>query len=333
MIPILALLVSSSLCAITRPLSVEPLTPNFAVSQTLVGNTLQVFAEKTRPGHFCYGFGKTMDIGDVFCLEFDDNKKPIFSDCKLIGHRRPQCSTPSTLWILKDQDLSDNRSRILVERDITKAPILPINAQSNDMIFTYSDTNKLNGHSGDNKARGTQVVPITSALNTPVSTIVNSQLPSNATSVSTVTTTTTTQPTSLLVPSTGGQSATLVVPTAAQPTLVVPTASVPQGTVLLTQPGATGAATPVVLAAQPRPLLVTTTTTVTNVTNVTAANSTLVNATGPMVLLGNPENYTNFVRCKFSNGICYQFDNDNRTIDGAGLIGVFCGLVMTLLVS
>ena len=118
MLSVLLLLAGSTLSAIARPANVTQLTPNFAVSQTLTGDLLQVYLEKTRPGHFCYGFGKTMDNGDVFCFEFDNDKKPIFSDCKLIGHRRPQCTSPSSLWILKDQEVADNYSRILVERAV-----------------------------------------------------------------------------------------------------------------------------------------------------------------------------------------------------------------------
>ena len=158
-IVLLSLLLARGLSKIAAPPEILKITPDFFVSQKLIGNQLSVIVEKKLPGSFCWGFGASVTSGDIFCLQFlGDDLTPTFSDCQLRAMKRPRCRSPSTLWRVKDSEILPTESRVLLERDIKSQPYFPISASSNSFIYLYSNSPKIDWQREASNSFGTKII-------------------------------------------------------------------------------------------------------------------------------------------------------------------------------
>lgn len=297
MLSLLLLLLSPATSAIVMPQNAISITPHFKVHQTLRDKTLTVYLEKMFPGHFCYGFGLDMSKGDMFCVEFDDSNSMVFSDCYLVGYKRPKCTKPSKLWLLKDSETLAGGTRVLVTRDISSQPHIPINEDSNKMEYSYSDIKKIEAHKGPNKAYGALDVGIvkeTQLLGAPL------PLPDA-------------QPVQ-------------AVPLIATPPPIQASSSPQNSTVLLGAPS-TGEKFPEALLLNG--------TSLNQVIDQARASQTALNtAKTPLavqMVSNDPASMKAFAQCKFVGGVCYQIGYANGTNLAAQILVLAAGFWLALL--
>lgn len=156
---LLSLLLGRGLSKIAAPSENLKITPDFFVSQKLIGNQLSVIVEKKLPGNFCWGFGASATSGDIFCLQFlGDDLTPSFSDCQLRAMKKPRCRSPSILWRVRDSEISPTESRVLLERDLTSQPYFPISFSSNSFLYFYSNSPKIDWQREGGNTFGTKII-------------------------------------------------------------------------------------------------------------------------------------------------------------------------------
>ena len=147
---ILFLIFNSSFCEF--PTDLHKLTDAFEFKSSKEGNTVNLWFHKKRVGHLGFGLAKDMSKGDVLLVEFkkvegEDQDQVVFSNCKLVGHKHPDCSVKDGMWTLIEFELLEGGSwKAHIKGNLEKTEIEAVKANTYETVFTMSDDKTVTPH-------------------------------------------------------------------------------------------------------------------------------------------------------------------------------------------
>lgn len=147
-------------------------TSELTVAGEINSRTLSIFISKSRPGHLCLGFGTSMQIGDVFLIQF--TPYPTIQDCTLNGYATPLCVSGSK-WKLAAIEVSDSGWSAEIQRRISSLQNFAEGV--NLIIFSYTDSPLMAFHTGSYSNK--MVIPLyivtkkVTTTSTPTSNVTN----------------------------------------------------------------------------------------------------------------------------------------------------------------
>ena len=154
------LLLAPALSELVMPADAVAAGAYLNIKTALSGDKLIFWVQKTRPGYASFGFGKSMEKGDVAYVEFEKKGKLVVKDCQLKGYVDPDCGA-AKLWVLEDHVINKDGSWLAkFSRDLKKDGGVAMSKVENDIIYSYSDLLKMKAHEGENSAYGVVKVAV-----------------------------------------------------------------------------------------------------------------------------------------------------------------------------